>query len=94
MNDQIAKLQNDAKTNESLKKALVAAGGDLDKIVAVAKEHGYSFSKDELQAAMSDAKASAKPGKLSEKELEAATGGSFVTVTEGAVAQVVVSVEA
>jgi len=93
MNEQIVKLQNDSKTNESLKKALIDAGSDQDKIVAVAKEHGYSFTKEDLQAAMSDAKAAATPGKLSEKELEMATGGNFVTVTEGAVATVVVSVE-
>jgi len=94
MNEQIKRMQDAAKMNKELQKQLMDAGANLDRIVEVANRNGYPFTKADPESAVKMAKAAQKPGELSEKELEAATGGSFVTVTEAAVAQVVVSVEA
>jgi len=72
MNEQISKLQEEAKKNETLKNALVAAGSDLDKVVAAANAHGISVTKADLESAIASAKAK---GALGKDDLDKAAGG-------------------
>jgi len=69
---EIARLRDDARTSEELRAALIGAGTDVDKIVAVAAEHGYSFTKQELEEALGSL---GGHGKLSEEDLSTVSGG-------------------
>lgn len=57
------------KSNESLQERLKAAG-DIDAVVKIAEEAGFTISSDELKVAQSN---------LSELELEAIAGGGDLT---------------
>lgn len=57
------------KSNESLQERLKAAG-DIDVVVKIAEEAGFTISSDELKVAQSN---------LSELELEAIAGGGDLT---------------
>lgn len=57
------------KSNESLQERLKVAG-DIDAVVKIAEEAGFTISSDELKVAQSN---------LSELELEAIAGGGDLT---------------
>lgn len=69
--DFIRKVQAD----ESLRADVIALGQDMDGLVALGAQHGYSFSAEDLQAAI-NASGYAGEGELSEDQLEAVAGGS------------------
>jgi len=73
MSETIAKLQEAAKSNDGLRKALADAGSDLDKIVAAANAHGVSITKADLESAIAAAKSK---GALGKDDLDKAAGGT------------------
>jgi len=82
-NSEITRLQNDAKSNADLQKALVDTGNDLDKIVAVAKAHGYNFTKADLEAAIAEGGAK---GEVSKDDLNNVSGGLVASLAISVVA--------
>ncbi len=58
----LEKVQGDTSLQEKLK-----AAADVDAVLAIAKEAGFSISADDLK--------NAQPTQLSEEELEGAAGG-------------------
>jgi len=73
MSAEVERFANDVKSNTELQEAAKGAGTDVGALVAVANEHGYKFTADELNA-----HAATKKSELSEEELEQVAGGSNV----------------
>jgi len=82
-NSEITRLQKDAADNEALQKALVETGNDLDKVVAVANQHGYKFTKADLEAAIAEG---SSKGAVSSEQLDKVAGGLVVSVVAGVIA--------
>lgn len=62
----------------SLKEEIRGMGRDIDAIVAVGAREGYSFTKDDLQAAVKD-RMEAEGAEISEADLEQIAGGTGIT---------------
>lgn len=77
----IKKFQEEAKSNKDLQEQIVEAGSDVDKIVSIANNAGFSFTKEELLQFSEEAKS-----QLSDDDLDKVAGGSGATVTVTAVA--------
>ena len=69
LEEQLKAFLEAVKSNESLQERLKAAG-DIDAVVKIAEEAGFTISSDELKVAQSN---------LSELELEAIAGGGDLT---------------
>ena len=82
MSAEVQRFAADVQDNPDLKDAATNAGTDVGALVAVANEHGYSFTTEELHA-----HAAAKKSELSDEELEQVAGGAVaVTVVVVALA--------
>jgi len=67
------------QTDEALRAEIIALGQDMDGVVALGAQHGYSFSAADLQAAISSS-GYASEGELSDEQLEAVAGGRHTGV--------------
>jgi predicted ribosomally synthesized peptide with nif11-like leader len=56
--------------------AIDRSGANVDEIVALAAEHGFTFTSQEVE--QTKAHAQAKTGELSEEDLDAVSGGGSV----------------
>ena len=68
--EEIKRFQTEAKEKEDIQKALSETGSDIDKVVSIASENGYDFTKEELVKFAEEQKS-----KLSDEDLGSAAGG-------------------
>ena len=69
--EEIKRFQTEAKEKEDIQKALSEAGSDIDKVVSIASENGYDFTKEELIKFAEEQKS-----KLSDEDLKSVAGGT------------------
>lgn len=74
--EEIVRFKNDVAGNTTMQDEIKSLGGDIDAIVSLANERGYSFTSD-------DVKADNSARDLSDDELDQVSGGAAIMVSGG-----------
>jgi predicted ribosomally synthesized peptide with nif11-like leader len=78
--EEIKKFQEKTSRKKEMREDLVKIGNDVAKIVAYANKNGFTFTQQELQAAIDEEKANQTDGALNEEDLEKVAGGAIISI--------------
>jgi predicted ribosomally synthesized peptide with nif11-like leader len=78
--EEIKKFQEKTSQKKEMREDLVKIGNDVAKIVAYANKNGFTFTQQELQAAIDEEKANQTDGALNEEDLEKVAGGAIISI--------------